>query len=54
MPPNGGETGKYYNASVIADFVIWNRQTKLGIVIRLLNLFQTSQWFKPFSRCIMD
>ncbi|NET42665.1 Uma2 family endonuclease [Okeania sp. SIO2B3] len=30
MPPTGGETGEY-NASLIADFVIWNRQTKLGV-----------------------
>lgn len=39
MPPTGGETGKR-NASVIADFVIWNRQTKLGEV------FDSSTCFK--------
>lgn len=39
MPPTGGETGKD-NASIIADFVIWNRQTKLGIV------FDSSTCFK--------
>ena len=31
MPPKGGETGKS-NAELITDFVIWNRQTKLGVV----------------------
>jgi Uma2 family endonuclease len=31
MPPTGGETGRK-NAELIADFIIWNRQTKLGIV----------------------
>jgi Uma2 family endonuclease len=31
MPPTGGETGKD-NAELIADFVVWNRQTKLGVV----------------------
>lgn len=39
MSPTGGETGKQ-NASIIADFVIWNRQTKLGIV------FDSSTCFK--------
>lgn len=39
MPPTGGETGKH-NASLIADFVIWNRQTKLGVV------FDSSTCFK--------
>lgn len=39
MPPTGGETGKH-NASIIADFVIWNRQTKLGVV------FDSSTCFK--------
>ncbi|NET14221.1 MAG: Uma2 family endonuclease, partial [Okeania sp. SIO1H6] len=39
MPPTGGETGEY-NASLIADFVIWNRQTKLGKV------FDSSTCFK--------
>ncbi len=39
MPPTGGETGKR-NASMIADFVFWNRQTKLGEV------FDSSTCFK--------
>ncbi len=39
MPPTGGETGKF-NASIIADFVIWNRQTQLGEV------FDSSTCFK--------
>lgn len=39
VPPTGGETGKR-NAGLIADFVIWNRQTKLGEV------FDSSTCFK--------
>ncbi|NWF61178.1 MAG: Uma2 family endonuclease [Fischerella sp.] len=39
MAPTGGETGKR-NALVTADFVIWNRQTKLGEV------FDSSTCFK--------
>ncbi len=39
MPPTGGETGKY-NASMTGDFVIWNRQAKLGVV------FDSSTCFK--------
>ncbi len=39
MSPTGGETGKR-NALMIADFVIWNRQTKLGEV------FDSSTCFK--------
>lgn len=31
MPPTGGETGQT-NAELIADFIFWNRQTKLGVV----------------------
>ncbi len=31
MSPTGGETGKR-NAGITADFVIWNRQTRLGEV----------------------
>ena len=31
MPPTGGETGKK-NAELITDFVLWNRQTQLGVV----------------------
>ncbi|MBW4553162.1 MAG: Uma2 family endonuclease [Aphanocapsa sp. GSE-SYN-MK-11-07L] len=31
MSPTGGETGKD-NAELISDFVVWNRQTKLGVV----------------------
>jgi Uma2 family endonuclease len=30
MPPTGGEAGRK-NAELIADFIIWNRQSKLGI-----------------------
>jgi Uma2 family endonuclease len=39
MPPTGGETGSY-NAEIVADFVIWNRQTQLGKV------FDSSTCFK--------
>ncbi|MEB3180691.1 MAG: Uma2 family endonuclease [Nostocaceae cyanobacterium] len=39
MPPTGGETGKL-NAEINADFVIWNRQTKLGVC------FDSSTCFK--------
>ena len=39
MPPTGGETGSY-NSEINADFVIWNRQTKLGIC------FDSSTCFK--------
>lgn len=39
MPPTGGETGNY-NSEINADFVIWNRQTKLGKV------FDSSTGFK--------
>ncbi len=39
MPHTGGETEKQ-NASIIADFVNWNRQTKLGEV------FDSSTCFK--------
>lgn len=31
MPPTGGETGRC-NSEINADFVIWNRQTRLGKV----------------------
>ena len=31
MSPTGGETGKN-NAEIIADFIIWNRIKKLGVV----------------------
>lgn len=31
LAPTGGETGSY-NSEINADFVIWNRQTKLGKV----------------------
>ncbi|MBE9129562.1 MULTISPECIES: Uma2 family endonuclease [unclassified Coleofasciculus] len=30
MPPTGGETGNR-NIEIAADFVIWNRQTQLGV-----------------------
>ncbi|PSB35719.1 Uma2 family endonuclease [Stenomitos frigidus] len=39
VAPTGGETGSY-NSELNADFVIWNRQTKLGIV------FDSSTCFK--------
>jgi Uma2 family endonuclease len=39
MSPTGGETGNY-NSEINADFVIWNRQTKLGIC------FDSSTCFK--------
>lgn len=39
MPPTGGETGNL-NSEINADFVIWNRQTKLGKV------FDSSTCFK--------
>jgi Uma2 family endonuclease len=39
MTPTGGETG-IYNSEINADFVIWNRQTKLGIC------FDSSTCFK--------
>lgn len=31
MPPTGGETGKQ-NANLTTELVIWNRQTRLGVV----------------------
>lgn len=39
MAPTGGETGSY-NAEIVADFVIWNRQTQLDKV------FDSSTCFK--------
>jgi Uma2 family endonuclease len=39
MPPTGGETGNK-NSEINADFVIWNRQTKLGVC------FDSSTCFK--------
>ncbi len=39
MSPTGGETGKR-NVEVAADFVFWNRQTKLGVC------FDSSTCFK--------
>lgn len=39
MSPTGGETGNH-NSEINADFVIWNRQTKLGKV------FDSSTCFK--------
>ncbi|MDZ8054799.1 MAG: Uma2 family endonuclease [Aulosira sp. ZfuVER01] len=39
MSPTGGETGNY-NSEINADFVIWNRQTQLGIC------FDSSTCFK--------
>jgi len=39
MSPTGGETGNY-NSEINADFVIWNRQAKLGVC------FDSSTCFK--------
>lgn len=39
MPPTGGETGSY-NSEINADFVVWNRQARLGKV------FDSSTCFK--------
>ncbi|MGD1942013.1 MAG: Uma2 family endonuclease [Leptolyngbyaceae cyanobacterium] len=39
MPPTGGETGNR-NIEIAADFVLWNRQTQLGV------LFDSSTCFK--------
>ena len=39
MPPTGGETGRK-NAELIADFIIWNRQTKLGVVFDSYTCFR--------------
>ncbi|MEA5571245.1 Uma2 family endonuclease [Calothrix sp. UHCC 0171] len=39
MPPTGGETGKI-NSEINADFVIWNRQTKLGVLFDSSTCFQ--------------
>lgn len=39
VPPTGGETGNC-NSEINADFVIWNRQTKLGVC------FDSSTCFK--------
>ncbi len=39
MSPTGGETGNF-NSEINADFVIWNRQTKLG------KIFDSSTCFK--------
>ena len=39
MTPTGGETGSY-NSEINADFVNWNRQTKLGKVFDSSTCFQ--------------
>jgi len=39
VPPTGGETGKH-NIEIAADFVIWNRQTQVGVC------FDSSTCFK--------
>ncbi|WP_013320934.1 Uma2 family endonuclease [Gloeothece verrucosa] len=39
MSPTGGETGRY-NIEIATEFVIWNRQVKLGV------LFDSSTCFK--------
>jgi Uma2 family endonuclease len=42
MPPTGGETGRK-NAELIADFIFWNRQTKLGLVFDSSTCFRLPQ-----------
>jgi Uma2 family endonuclease len=42
MPPTGGETGKR-NAGITADFVIWNRQAKLGVCFDSSTCFKLPQ-----------
>jgi Uma2 family endonuclease len=42
MAPSGGETGSY-NAEIVADFVIWNRQTRLGKVFDSSTCFKLPQ-----------
>ncbi|MGB3651502.1 MAG: Uma2 family endonuclease [Rivularia sp. (in: cyanobacteria)] len=44
MPPSGGETGSC-NSEINAEFVIWNRKTKLGKV------FDSSTCFKLPNGC---
>ncbi len=39
MPPTGGETGNR-NSEINADFVIWNRKTKLGVCFDSSTCFQ--------------
>ncbi|QSJ19194.1 Uma2 family endonuclease [Nostoc sp. UHCC 0702] len=41
MPPTGGETGNR-NLEIGADFVIWNRQTKLGVCFDSSTCFKLS------------
>ena len=42
MAPSGGETGSH-NAEIVADFVIWNRQTRLGKVFDSSTCFKLPQ-----------
>ncbi|WP_317134505.1 Uma2 family endonuclease [Leptolyngbya sp. 7M] len=42
MSPTGGETGKN-NVEIAADFVIWNRRTKLGVVFDSSTCFRLPQ-----------
>lgn len=42
MAPTGGETGSY-NSQINADFVIWNRQTRLGKVFDSSTCFKLPQ-----------
>ncbi|MBD1860956.1 MULTISPECIES: Uma2 family endonuclease [Trichocoleus] len=42
MAPTGGETGSY-NSEINADFVIWNRQTRLGKVFDSSTCFKLPQ-----------
>lgn len=41
MSPTGGETGNF-NSEINADFVIWNRQTKLGVCFDSSTCFKLS------------
>ncbi|MEO1404049.1 MAG: Uma2 family endonuclease [Cyanobacteria bacterium J06635_1] len=42
MPPTGGETGNR-NIEIGADFVIWNRQAKLGVLFDSSTCFRLPQ-----------
>lgn len=48
MPPAGGETGNC-NSEINADFVIWNRQTKLGKVFDSSTCFKLPNGARSFS-----
>ncbi|HAC65681.1 MAG TPA: hypothetical protein DCF68_19655 [Cyanothece sp. UBA12306] len=42
MPPTGGETGRK-NAELMADFIFWNRQAKLGVIFDSSTCFRLPQ-----------